>query len=1353
MAENKPDLKVSETISQAEKAQWAVLESAPTAMLVSNAADGKVIFGNRRLSQLLDIPLEELIGMATPDFYADPEDRKTVLAAVKEDGHLEDFELQIKRLDGTPIWVILTIELIQFEGQPALLSSLTDITDLKKAEINSATFDALFKNSSDAYLFIEDGVFTDCNDAAIKMLKADSKVAVLSLEPAQISPLHQPDGKLSSEKQVALIQKAFEEGNIQFEWIHRDINGIDFPVEVTLTAIRVGERELLSVGWRNITERKRREERTRIFQTLALNSADAIMISDLDGKVTFANQAAYELLGYDFKQQEMTGISLAALAPEEERARQGEAIQMLMTGGDNFSNEARAVCRDGSVVDVDITMFPLSGEDGRPVGAAAILRDVTERKQAEAKLSENEERFRRFTEATLEGLVFHEQGQIVDANPAALAMFGLSRDEEFVGKSLLEFLVPESHEMVLKQMQLETVLPYEVVCIHKDGSAFPAETSTRTYKLGDRTIRATSVRDITERKQAETEILQERNFSDAIINSLPGIFYMFDTQGKLIRRNKNYETVVGYSAGEIATRNALDAVAEEDRERVAQAIQMALSEGRVELEVLFQTLKGEKIPYFMTAVRMIIGDDMYVMGTGLDLSERKRLEADVQSAFERRGYQVQVSTEIAQEISTATELSELLERVVTLIKERLGYYHSQLLRYVPSQDAVVLVSGYGEIGEKMLAQGHRITLGSGLIGTAAESGETVMRPDLTEDSDWASNPLLPETRGEIAVPIKQGDEILGVLDVQSDRAGALTDDDRLLLEGLCGQIAIAIGQTRLRQEMASRLEEINRLYQAMSREGWKSYTASGGLPHGFVYDEAGLHTLEDEKLDRLLTPVIEKSQSLVPGPGQPLMAAPLSLLGGSTVGALGAYQDSSKPLSDEEQQLLEQVAEQVALALETARLFDEARTAEAVSTKRAGELAMVAEVGTTVSTILDEKQLLQTVVTLTQRRFEFYHCHMFLMDKEEKELKIAACGWEENSPHEGTTEEVVIPLSSKRSLVAQAARSRQSVIVNEVRRDKNWLPNELLPQTEAEMAVPLVVGDTVLGVLDVQAVEVGRFDKSDINIMTTLAAQVAVALQNTRLYVEQAETVAQLRELDRLKSSFLANMSHELRTPLNSILGFADVMLEELDGPLTENMSNDLSIIQKNGQHLLHLINDVLDMAKIESGKMNLVVEEFNLDEIIEEVTNITSTLASEKNLALYVEPESESGLVVTADRTRLRQVMINLINNAIKFTDQGKISINTKRVKKDILISVRDTGVGIPKEQLEVIFQEFTQVDDSMTRKVGGTGLGLPISRRLIELHGGALWAESSGAPGEGSTFFVKLPIEAQIVDMEVTG
>jgi len=416
--------------------------------------------------------------------------------------------------------------------------------------------------------------------------------------------------------------------------------------------------------------------------------------------------------------------------------------------------------------------------------------------------------------------------------------------------------------------------------------------------------------------------------------------------------------------------------------------------------------------------------------------------------------------------------------------------------------------------------------------------------------------------------------------------------------------------------------------------------------------------------------------------------------------------------------------------------------------QRADQLETVATLSSTASTVLDPDKLLQAVVDLSRERFGLYHAHIYLADNSWQTLLLASGAGEVG--RKMVAEEHSIPMDAEKSLVARAVRERQSVVVNDVRSQPDFLPNPLLPDTRAEMAVPMIVGDNVLGVFDVQSDTLNGFSKEDAAIYTTLASQVAVALQNARLYVEQAATVTQLRELDRLKSSFLANMSHELRTPLNSILGFTDVMLEGLDGQLTDYMDNDLRLIQKNGQHLLHLINDVLDMAKIESGRMNLHPEKFKVHSVLDEVTSITSTLASEKNLSLFIEESSDQEIEVYADNTRLRQVMINLVNNSIKFTEKGKISICAKPMDGARLsISVKDTGIGIPPDKLEAVFQEFTQVDTSTTRKAGGTGLGLPISRRLVEMHGGRLWAESTGIEGEGSTFHVELPLEARITEV----
>ena len=568
------------------------------------------------------------------------------------------------------------------------------------------------------------------------------------------------------------------------------------------------------------------------------------------------------------------------------------------------------------------------------------------------------------------------------------------------------------------------------------------------------------------------------------------------------------------------------------------------------------------------------------------------------------------------------------------------------------------------------------------------------------------------------------DEQVGTLYLKPDPARPLTNDDKALVSAIARQIAQQVENLRLLADATRSRAEAEEATRRLTRESWQSYTSQqDGAGLCFAYDSNQVISLKDS--------------SLPPGP---TFAQPLSVRG-ETIGRLAVA--GWKDISPETADLTAAIAAQASVHLETLRLTEELQ-------KRAAELATVATVSTTVSNVLDPDELLDKVVNLTKERFNLYHAHVYLANESWNTLLLAA-GAGEVGRHM-VADGWNIPVDHEQSIVATAARSRQSIIANDVYHDKesSFMSNRLLPDTRSEMAVPMIVGDKLLGVFDIQSEKAGYFTEEDANIYTTLASQIAVALQNARLYVEQAATLTQLRELDRLKSSFLANMSHELRTPLNSILGFTDVMVEGLDGPLTEHMDNDLRLIQKNGQHLLHLINDVLDMAKIEAGRMNLNPESFKAHEVMEEVTSITSTLASEKNLALLIDEAADREIKIYADRTRLRQVMINLVNNAIKFTDNGQVILNLSPMDGGrVLMSVRDTGLGIPPEKLEAIFQEFTQVDSSTTRKTGGTGLGLPISRRLVEMHGGRLWADSEGIPGEGSIFFVELPLEARITEV----
>jgi signal transduction histidine kinase/CheY-like chemotaxis protein len=292
--------------------------------------------------------------------------------------------------------------------------------------------------------------------------------------------------------------------------------------------------------------------------------------------------------------------------------------------------------------------------------------------------------------------------------------------------------------------------------------------------------------------------------------------------------------------------------------------------------------------------------------------------------------------------------------------------------------------------------------------------------------------------------------------------------------------------------------------------------------------------------------------------------------------------------------------------------------------------------------------------------------------------------------------------------------------------------------------VPLAVKGRAIGVIELESRGAEHnYTPEEINLAMTMANQAAVVLENARLYEEQRQTAERLREVDKLKTQFLANMSHELRTPLNSIIGFSRVILKGIDGPLTELQQTDLSAIYNSGQHLLGLINDILDLSKIEAGKMELNFDEVDLKPIIKGVMSTAIGLVKDKSIELE-QQMPEDLPIIWADSNRVRQVLLNLVSNATKFTERGKITLKVDYDAEWITISVTDTGIGIPQDKLESIFEEFTQVDGSSTRSVGGTGLGLPITRHFVEMHGGTITAQSE--LGVGSTFTIKLPIHAPV-------
>ncbi|MDH3555186.1 MAG: ATP-binding protein [Deltaproteobacteria bacterium] len=325
-----------------------------------------------------------------------------------------------------------------------------------------------------------------------------------------------------------------------------------------------------------------------------------------------------------------------------------------------------------------------------------------------------------------------------------------------------------------------------------------------------------------------------------------------------------------------------------------------------------------------------------------------------------------------------------------------------------------------------------------------------------------------------------------------------------------------------------------------------------------------------------------------------------------------------------------------------------------------------------------------------------------------------------------------------------AGVNREAVQIPDILEEPTYPTSEIMKQEgfRALLAVPLFREDRLIGGLVVRRRAPGQFQKETVDLLQTFATQSALAIQNARLFREIEAKGRELEIASKHKSDFLANMSHELRTPLNAILGYTELILDKIYGDVPENIQEVLERVEKNGRHLLGLINDVLDLSKIEAGQLVLSLDDYSMKEVVHTVFTSVESLAAEKNLELKVSvaPEVAQG---KGDHQRISQVFLNLVGNAIKFTEAGEVRVEATASDDTFVISVSDTGPGLSEADQQMIFEEFHQADGSSTRKKGGTGLGLSIARRIVEMHGGRIWVEST--EGKGSTFWFTLPVRVE--------
>jgi signal transduction histidine kinase len=661
-------------------------------------------------------------------------------------------------------------------------------------------------------------------------------------------------------------------------------------------------------------------------------------------------------------------------------------------------------------------------------------------------------------------------------------------------------------------------------------------------------------------------------------------------------------------------------------------------------------------------------------------------------------------------------------------------------------------------------------------------------PDVQEQKHVLTVDSASGWRTFLSVPLRQQGEFIGSLFTRRIEVRPFTPAQIKLLETFADQAVIAIENVRLFQELTEALEQqtatseilgviassptdVRPVLDAVAENAARLCDATDALIFRVngdlqqrVVSYGSMPVLEEtSRLVNRVTPLgraiidretihihdLAASESDFPDAKtrgvamgvRTALIAPL-LREGVSIGAIYIRRKEVRPFTDRQIKLLETFADQAVIAIENVRLFQEleARTQELA--RSVGELKALGEVGQAVSSTLELQTVLSTIVGWAVQLSGTDCGIIYEYDEPTREFHLRASYQMEQELVDAYQ---ATPLRFGQGATGRAAETRVPYQIADLRQEHELATRGMRPILsrlgyQSLLAVPLLFEQKIMGALTIYRRQAGSFAPEIVNLLQTFATQSALAIQNARLFQEIEDKGRQLEAANRHKSEFLANVSHELRTPLNAIIGFSEVLQERFFGELNEKQAEYTDDILSSGRHLLSLINDILDLSKIEAGRMELEVTTFHLPDAIENALLLIRERASRHAIKLDRVIDDRLG-DFTGDERKIKQILVNLLSNAVKFTPEGgQIKVEATLGDSAVIISVNDTGVGIAPQDHEAIFEEFRQVGSNYAQKREGTGLGLSLTRKFVDLHGGKIWVESEA--GKGSKFTFTLPL-----------
>jgi PAS domain S-box-containing protein len=1144
---------------------------------------------------------------------------------------------------------------------------------------------------------------------------------------------------------------------------------------------------------KDITTVKQAEEQIAVFEHALRSASEAIVLLKIEGEVTFVNDAAVRLFGYS--REELLGKPIVKLVSRHNRPGMEREIYVhTLRGG--WSGDIINRHPDGSEYIISLSTSPVLNRQNEIISLVGIARDITTIKKSEQALQESN----LFMAAVLSGSLQYSiiatgpDGYITIFNKGAQELLGYT-PEEVVGIHTPEIFHSEreiqersrevSHEFRTLITGFDALSAYalrgrydegEWTYVRKDGKHIPVHLSITSLRNTSGSIIGylAVARSLEVQKQAERDLSEREKYLRGILDTMGEALVTLDTQWQIQSINRAAQQLTGMSPVDIFKKPFIDLFTTDHETDYTYAKATLQNSETLGLESEWKTVTDTRfwVSLTVSSLRDEKGKLIGYVAMAKDISELKQTE-EQRSAL----------LEVSHIINSAETIDDLCEQSVNAISQLLDMSAGNILIYNDTIHTLRLAYQFGfqddtnDLFDTLPVGPDECTVAS----HTAHYQETIIIDDLSDTTlshnaeqtvEW------PNVRTMISTPLFTARELVGVLQLYSTRPRDLLEHEIQIVKILAYELANGIIRRRLEEQARdqadrlsganNRLRTLNTITTVLSstldlpellESSLQAILKYVGFKVGRVYLrkenylELAVTCPGMEKVgERNLTIDLQDTIHGKAAAGIPVIIndthAPESIQldpwfsrfprytfgvfpivhHSNVVGVLNVTRSTYDPFSQDVIELLTEICQQLGVAIENARLYTEEQ-------RRAGIQETLNRISQLTASDLDINTVLDTSMQEFCKILKADRGSLFFYNDAHSTIEgQVGLGY---GP--GKIQKAQFPISSI-PLVQKVFQTHRPIVAGNVMTMDTASAVLDVGQTPwSILSAPLMTEGKVTGLLFAIYNSRRRITDDEIDIAQNIAHQIAGVIARVRLFRQLTTTNEELGRANKVKAAFLANMSHELRTPLNSIIGFSELLMKSKKDPPSSRQQDSLEKVLRNARHLLLMINDVLDISKIEAGRMEIVLETCSLNDIIKGSLATVEPIIGDKAVTL-TEEVAETFPLIRADSTKVRQVLLNLLSNAVKFTQQGSVVLRGYRENGNIVIEVHDSGIGIEEKNLEKIFVEFEQADSSTTRKYGGTGLGLAISRKFARMMGGDITARST--IGQGSTFTFTFPI-----------